>query len=203
MQMVRLPKWLRTRVAWTWLDAENECRASWNVRTFQLLLRLDEKDGKGIIYQIHDWSQCWWAPSPMSCHWQWSVLAFLGTSTKHRVWLHGLLPVRHSQQQRVGCRYPKVAQNTLLVSLTEEVVRPMYSCPERLWMPHPWRISRLGWMGPWAAWSTAWFKLLATLELMILMVLPTQVILWLHSSFECPDLNILGEVCACKAINQH
>ena len=28
-----------------------------------------------------------------------------------------------------------------------------YHCPERLWMPHPWRCSRPGWMGPWAAWS--------------------------------------------------
>jgi len=26
-------------------------------------------------------------------------------------------------------------------------------CPEKLWMPHPWRCSRPGWMGPWAAWS--------------------------------------------------
>jgi len=22
-------------------------------------------------------------------------------------------------------------------------------CPERLWMPHPWRCSRPGWIGPW------------------------------------------------------
>ena len=27
-------------------------------------------------------------------------------------------------------------------------------CPERLWMLHPWRCSRPGWMGPWAAWSS-------------------------------------------------
>jgi len=27
-------------------------------------------------------------------------------------------------------------------------------CPERLWMPRPWRCSRPGWMGPWAAWSS-------------------------------------------------
>ena len=27
-------------------------------------------------------------------------------------------------------------------------------CPERLWMPHSWRCSRPGWMGPWAAWSS-------------------------------------------------
>ena len=26
--------------------------------------------------------------------------------------------------------------------------------PERLWIPHPWRCSRPGWMGPWAAWSS-------------------------------------------------
>jgi len=28
------------------------------------------------------------------------------------------------------------------------VVRCWNSCPERLWMPHPWRCSRPGWMGP-------------------------------------------------------
>jgi len=25
-------------------------------------------------------------------------------------------------------------------------------CPRRLWMPHPWRHSRPGWMWLWAAW---------------------------------------------------
>jgi len=24
-------------------------------------------------------------------------------------------------------------------------------CPEKLWMPRPWRCSRAGWMGPWVA----------------------------------------------------
>ena len=36
---------------------------------------------------------------------------------------------------------------------TLRVVR-CWNCPERLWMPCPWRCSRPGWMGPWAAWST-------------------------------------------------
>jgi len=27
-------------------------------------------------------------------------------------------------------------------------------CPERLWMLHPWRCSRPGWMEPWATWSS-------------------------------------------------
>ena len=27
-------------------------------------------------------------------------------------------------------------------------------CPERLWMPHPWRRSWPGWMGPWATLSS-------------------------------------------------
>ena len=31
---------------------------------------------------------------------------------------------------------------------TERVVRGWNSCPERLWMRHPWRRSRPGWMGP-------------------------------------------------------
>jgi len=29
-------------------------------------------------------------------------------------------------------------------------------CPRRLWMPHPWRHSRPGWMWLWAAWSGGW-----------------------------------------------
>ena len=29
-------------------------------------------------------------------------------------------------------------------------------CPRRLWMPHPWRHSRPGWMWFWAAWSGGW-----------------------------------------------
>ena len=33
-------------------------------------------------------------------------------------------------------------------------VRAVRCCPERLWMPLPWRCSRPGWMGPWAAWSS-------------------------------------------------
>jgi len=31
-----------------------------------------------------------------------------------------------------------------------------HSCPEKLWMPHSWRHSRPGWMGPWAAWAGRW-----------------------------------------------
>lgn len=27
-----------------------------------------------------------------------------------------------------------------------------------MWVPHPWRCSRPGWMGPCAAWSGAWFS---------------------------------------------
>ena len=30
-------------------------------------------------------------------------------------------------------------------------------CPRRLWMPHPWRHSRPGWMWLWAAWSAGWW----------------------------------------------
>ena len=30
------------------------------------------------------------------------------------------------------------------------------SCPERLWIPPPWRHSRPGWMGLWLAWSSGW-----------------------------------------------
>lgn len=35
---------------------------------------------------------------------------------------------------------------------TQSAVRPWHSCPE-LWVPHPWRCPRPGWMGPRAAWA--------------------------------------------------
>jgi len=31
---------------------------------------------------------------------------------------------------------------------TQSVMRRWHSCPEKLWVPHPWRCSRPGWMGP-------------------------------------------------------
>jgi len=32
---------------------------------------------------------------------------------------------------------------------------PVYTgCPEKLWIFHPWKCSRPGWMGPWEAWSS-------------------------------------------------
>ena len=37
-------------------------------------------------------------------------------------------------------------------SLPEEWWGAGTGCSERLWMPRPWRCSRPGWMGPWAAW---------------------------------------------------
>ena len=31
---------------------------------------------------------------------------------------------------------------------TQRVVRHWHSCPEKLWVPHPWQCLRPGWMGP-------------------------------------------------------
>jgi len=39
---------------------------------------------------------------------------------------------------------------------TQRVVMHWTGCPRRLWMPHPWRHSRPGWMWLWAAWSAGW-----------------------------------------------
>jgi len=36
---------------------------------------------------------------------------------------------------------------------TQRVVRPWHHCPEKLWVLHPWKHSRPGWMGPSAAWA--------------------------------------------------
>ena len=40
------------------------------------------------------------------------------------------------------------------LSLPKEWWGAETGCPERLWMPCPWRCSRPGWMGPWTAWSS-------------------------------------------------
>jgi len=34
---------------------------------------------------------------------------------------------------------------------TRMVVRPWHSCPEKLWVPYPWKYLRPGCMRPWAA----------------------------------------------------
>jgi len=39
---------------------------------------------------------------------------------------------------------------------TPRVVTHWTGCPRRLWMPHPCRHSRPGWMGLWAAWAAGW-----------------------------------------------
>jgi len=39
---------------------------------------------------------------------------------------------------------------------TQRALRHWHSCPEKLWVPHPWRCSRLGWMVPRATWSSRW-----------------------------------------------
>ena len=36
---------------------------------------------------------------------------------------------------------------------TQRVVRRWHCCPEKLWVPHPWKRPRPGSMGPWAAWA--------------------------------------------------
>ena len=58
------------------------------------------------------------------------------------------------------------------------------SCPRRLWVPHPWRHSRPGWMWLWAAWSGGWLPCIYSRggwNMMIIMVLFNpghSMILW-------------------------
>jgi len=44
--------------------------------------------------------------------------------------------------------------HTITTELQIHIADP--SCPERLWMPHPWSHSRPDWMWLWAAWSSGW-----------------------------------------------
>ena len=83
--------------------------------------------------------------------------------------------------------------HTILSSLLWEWWGAGTGCPDRLWMHHPWRCSRPGWMGPWAAWSSikcgGWQPCLwqGSWSLMILRV-PSNpshsVILWIWSDFQ-------------------
>jgi len=45
-----------------------------------------------------------------------------------------------------------------LKTLTDSLLRGWWGtgtgCPERLWLPPPWKCSRPGWMGFWATWSS-------------------------------------------------
>jgi len=54
-----------------------------------------------------------------------------------------------------------------------------FICPEKLWVPHPWRCSRPGWMGPRAVWAAGGTQLTAGVGAGgALRSLPTQTILW-------------------------
>ena len=83
-------------------------------------------------------------------------------------------------------------QDTEEVSIKSASLRGRWGtgtgCPEKLWMPYPWRLSRSGWIRPWAAcpWQgigTRW----------VLTSLPTQSILWFHKpSFKQTQLKVLS-----------
>ena len=58
------------------------------------------------------------------------------------------------------CGCPVDRRHCLNISLVafpqQSVVKHWNRLPRRLWMPHPWRHSRPGWMWLWAAWSGGW-----------------------------------------------
>ena len=56
--------------------------------------------------------------------------------------------------------------------------------PRELWVPHPWRCPRPGWMGPWAAWAGGWTTspLKGVGGGWALRSFPTQLTLWLCDS---------------------
>jgi len=67
---------------------------------------------------------------------------------------------------------------------------PGPGCLEKLWVLHPWRCSRPGWMGSWATWSSGWCLCLwkGSWNWGSLRSLPTQTIPWFsecHWTFHC------------------
>ena len=113
---------------------------------------------------------CWWSEGwstfPMKTGW--------GSLEKRRLWVDLIVAfqylkgaykqkgrqlftrVDNGRRRGNGC---KLKEGRFRLDIrgkffTMRVVRCWNSCPERLWMPHPWRCSRPGWMGPWAAWSS-------------------------------------------------
>jgi len=71
--------------------------------------------------------------------------------------------------------------------LTQIMVRSWHCCPGKLWMPHPQRCSRPGWMGLWASWTGGWQPAHDSgLEARwYLRSLPTHAILWFYDSSAC------------------
>ena len=65
--------------------------------------------------------------------------------------LHHMAPAMGQQERKVDIRGIRISGGS---SLLREWWGAGTGCPERLWMPCPWRCSRPGWMGPWTAWSS-------------------------------------------------
>jgi len=69
-------------------------------------------------------------------------------------------------------------------------------CPEKLWMTHPWRNSRLGWMWPWAVWAGGvqpcpWQGVRADWDLRSP---PNEALLWSYDSITViKDASALGD----------
>ena len=68
---------------------------------------------------------------------------------------------------------------------TQRVVMHRTGCPRRLWMPHPCRHSRPGWMWLWAAWAAGWWPCTqqGVETRWSLWSFSTQAILWLYERY--------------------
>jgi len=59
----------------------------------------------------------------------------------------------------LSCFFADISEPDVLTTKcarAADVLRKRNRSPKEVWMPHPWRHSRPGWMWLWAAWAAGW-----------------------------------------------
>ena len=78
-----------------------------------------------------------------------AALHLNNTAAKDTLRRRAPLFIFNGQTKKAGIRKSQTLPTMCLVCKNT-------GCPRRLWMPHPWRHSRPGWMWLWAAWFGGW-----------------------------------------------
>jgi len=141
---------------------------------------MDRITSKGIVIQsigtANLWGAAWLLPFDV-----WSCICGEGSGDKSYPLSASLMNVLHNSKlmQVAGAR-----SSVRISSLMSRWYIQVVVCHGGKWMLHPWRCSRPGWMGPWAAWSgikwggwwpCMWRGVGASWSLGSL---PTQAIMW-------------------------